>query len=111
MRNLFILIMIVGLLALGSTTIVDKIIGTNYYITGCEKGVLLTPTAHLWEEAEYSHVIGTLLATSKYDECKGTVVKLLDAKIANGHIRYKVKSIKNGRVGWVHRFFIGEKVE
>ena len=109
MTKVFLLLIV--LLAFSSIAFADDIqLGANYHITGCENGELLVPIVHMWEKAGHSHIVGMLSATSNSDKCQGSIVKVLDAKVANGRLRYKVKSLVNRKVvGWVSHFFIGEK--
>ncbi len=112
MKKLFCLIIYLGILALASSAMAADI-GSSYHITGCENGTLLVPIVHMWEKANRPcHVVGKLSGTSQSDKCHGAIVNILDKKVDNnGRLRYKIKSIVNGNVGWVSYFFVGKKVE
>ena len=100
MKKLIMLVCVLGLLAFGATALAVDI-GSTYHITGCENGELIVPIVHLWSKPggiiNGARVIGKLSGDGRADQglkCQGSIVKILDMKIVEDRVFYKIKTLE-----------------
>lgn len=84
----------------------------RYHISGCERGELVIMNPNIWASADRSGGVAFQLSgTSRTDTCAGAVVEILDFREASGQTMFNIRSVVNGREGWISELFIGKAGE
>lgn len=86
-------------------------VGERYHISGCENGELVLMAPNVWRTAQQTGIVFQLSGTSRSDECSGAVVEILDLQQVQGRWMTNIRSVVNGREGWISELFIGKSAE